>query len=113
MKRLFIPLQTRWHTLFQEGKKTWELRGINSQFNKRTVYPGRPVELRRGYQYDPLFGTITNVLCVQTLEEIPQDVMDLTVPIEIQGDLDIISFIEGYRKNYDAAGYILFEVQLK
>ena len=57
--RVFLPLEDRWHQLFREGKKNWELRGINNIFNTKNIKEGRTVELRRGYQSNPLWGVIT------------------------------------------------------
>jgi hypothetical protein len=49
--RLFVPLDERWHQLFSNGEKEWEMRGINGIYNTKSVRKGRTVELRRGYQY--------------------------------------------------------------
>jgi hypothetical protein len=61
-ERLFVALKTEHYRNFESGAKTWELRGVNEQFNSATVTEGRRVELRRGYSTDDsLWGTITDV----------------------------------------------------
>lgn len=70
--RLFVALNTRPYRDFERGAKTWELRGVNDQFNRDTVYPGRLAELRRGYSTDDsLWGQITAVETFSMLSEIP------------------------------------------
>jgi len=60
--RLFVPLNTKHYRAFADGSKTWELRGVNNQFNENTVRVGRTVELRRGYSTDDsLWGVIRAV----------------------------------------------------
>ncbi|MBW2637680.1 MAG: hypothetical protein JRC86_09205 [Deltaproteobacteria bacterium] len=60
--RLFLPLNEKWYNLYREGKKCWELRGVNDIFNFKTIKEGRTVELRRGYKSDPLWGIITECI---------------------------------------------------
>lgn len=71
MDRLFVPLHSEHFYAFGYRGKTWELRGVNDQFNDDTVRVGRPVELRRGYNTpDSLWGEIANKRHHDTLEEI-------------------------------------------
>lgn len=70
--RLFVPLKTEHYLAFESGEKDVELRGYGNQFNDDTVYPGRRVELRRGYSTDDsLWGTIEEVHRIWTIEAIP------------------------------------------
>lgn len=73
--RLFVPLKgVHWHR-FNDGRKTWELRGVGNAFNRDTIYEGRRVELRRGYSTDDsLWGEITQVEYYDELTEIPRDI---------------------------------------
>jgi hypothetical protein len=47
--RLFVPLSTQPYIWFEMGLKKWELRKYGRQYTEKHVYPGRRVELRRGY----------------------------------------------------------------
>ncbi len=69
--RLFVPLKGEFYRAFESGAKTWELRGVNDQFNPDTVRVGRSVELRRGYSTDDsLWGVVTAVRTFETPDEI-------------------------------------------
>lgn len=60
--RLFVPLNTEPFEWFRDDDKTWEVRSVDHNFNRQTVYIGRPVELRKGYATDEsIWGTIANV----------------------------------------------------
>lgn len=57
--RLFVPLNGEHFWNFVLSGKTWELRGVNDNFNRTTVTEGRAVELRLGYDSPyRLWGTI-------------------------------------------------------
>lgn len=108
--RLFIPLDERWYQLFLNGEKEWELRGVNGVFNSRSVKKGRTVELRRGYQYDPLWGIISDRLIVKSFDEIPKEIYDKTIPPSVQEDPEVVDFVQNYVKKYDKL--ILFKIQI-
>jgi len=108
--RLFLPLDETWHRLFREGKKHWELRGVNDIFNFKTVREGRTVELRRGYQSDPLWGIITERMIVNSFKEIPSTIFDETIPPNIRNDPDVTAFIKNYKDKYDK--FILFRIRI-
>lgn len=108
--RVFLPLDERWYQLFSEGKKNWELRGINGVFNTRNIKEGRTVELRRGYQANPLWGIITERLVVDSLSEIPSRIFDETIPPAIRNDPDVKDFLESYRHKYNQ--FILFKIKI-
>lgn len=59
--RLFVPLSSQPYDWFASGEKRWELRRYGRQYTERHVYPGRLVELRRGYSGDSLWGRIAAV----------------------------------------------------
>jgi len=109
--RLFLPLDERWHQLFSNGEKEWEMRGINGIYNTKSVRKGRTVELRRGYQYNPLWGTISDILVVKSLKEIPKSIYDKTIPPSVQENPDVIDFVQNYIKKYDRL--ILFKIHIK
>jgi hypothetical protein len=108
--RLFLPLDEKWYQLFREGEKKWELRGINDIFNTRTIKEGRTVELRRGYQSDPLWGIITERLVVNSFKEIPSTIFDETIPPAVRNDQDVMAFVKSYKDKYDA--FILFKIRI-
>lgn len=108
--RLFLPLDEKWYQLFREGKKKWELRGINDIFNTRTIKEGRTVELRRGYQSDPLWGIITERLVVNSFKEIPSTIFDETIPPAVRNDPDVMAFVKSYKDKYDT--FILFKIRI-
>ncbi|MCK4798232.1 MAG: hypothetical protein KAT05_12690 [Spirochaetes bacterium] len=106
--RLFVPLDDRWYQLFLKGQKEWEMRGINGVFNSKSVKKGRTVEIRRGYQYDPLWGIISDVMIVKSLDEIPKSIFDKTIPPTVQNNPDVFDFVQSYIKKYDKL--ILFRI---
>lgn len=108
--RLFLPLDEKWYQLFREGKKNWELRGINDIFNTKTIKEGRTVELRRGYQSDPLWGIITERLVVNSFKEIPPTIFDETIPPSVRNDPNVMAFVKNYKDRYDK--FILFKIRI-
>ncbi|MGB2842968.1 MAG: hypothetical protein WBC40_10940 [Halobacteriota archaeon] len=103
-------MEERWYQLFREGKKNWELRGINNIFNTKNIKEGRTVELRRGYQSNPLWGVITERLVVNSFNEIPSKIFDETIPPAIRNDPDIGAFLKSYKEKYDK--FILFKIRI-
>ena len=72
--RLFVPLKTEHFRNFESGEKTWELRGVNNQFNEETVVPGRTVELRRGYSTDDsIWGEVAEVRTYESISAVADD----------------------------------------
>lgn len=68
--KLFVPLTTEFYRAFASGIKTYELRGINHQFNERTVTKGKRVVLSRGYNTeDRLSGRVGDVRLFKSLSE--------------------------------------------
>jgi len=58
---LFLPLKTEFFNAFKDGTKTHEYRRHGRQFTKKNWFPGRRVNLRRGYSTnDNLYGTVTS-----------------------------------------------------
>ena len=109
--RLFIPLDERWHKFFLSGEKEWEMRGVNGTFNSKTVRKGRTVEIRRGYQYDPVWGIISDRLIVKSLDDIPKSIYDKIIPPSIQQDPDVLEFVQNYADKYNKL--ILFRIELQ
>lgn len=69
-KRLFVPLSTRAFNWFKMGKQ-WEVRILKGQYNPRNIFPGRIVELRRGYNTtDSLWGQIVDVKIFENSDEL-------------------------------------------
>lgn len=108
--RLFLPLDERWYRLFYEGKKCWELRGINGIFNLKTIKEGRTVELRRGYKSDPLWGIITDRLEVRSIDQIPEGILNETIPVLVRDDPEVRSFLTKYGEKYNS--FILFKIKI-
>lgn len=70
--RLFVPLSNEPFDDFAKFGKQVEIRKCARNFTERTVFPGRRVELRRGYSgKDALWGNITDTV-VGALEDIFQ-----------------------------------------
>lgn len=69
--RLFVPLNSEPYTWFISGNKSIELRNYGRQYTEKHVYPGRVVELRKGYgkSSTPLWGVIKKVSIYPSLEE--------------------------------------------
>jgi hypothetical protein len=61
--RIFVALSREPYAWFESGEKVWELRKYGRQFTEKHIYPGRRVELRRGYSdaSRTLWGTIQRV----------------------------------------------------
>jgi hypothetical protein len=108
--RLFIPLDERWYQLFLSGEKEWEMRGANGVFNSRGIRKGRTVELRRGYKANPIWGIITDRLIVKSIDEIPKEIYDKTIPPSVQNNPEVIDFVQSYVKKYDKL--ILFKIRI-
>ena len=109
-RRLFLPLDEKWYQLFRKGKKKWELRGISNIFNTKTIKDGRTVEIRRGYNSDSLWGTINDIMIVNSLNDIPEVVLDETIPPEVRNDPEIVTFLKEYEEKYDK--FILFKINI-
>ena len=109
--RLFIPLDERWYQLFISGEKQWEMRGVNGLFNSRSVRKGRTVEIRRGYKDNPIWGIIIDRLIVKSIDEIPKEIYDKTIPPSVQNNPEVIDFVQSYVKKFDEL--ILFEIRIK
>jgi hypothetical protein len=109
--RLFLPLNKIWYELFANGQKEWEVRGINDIFNQKTVKLGRTVEIRKGYQSNPIWGVIKDKIVVDSMEEIPKTIYDKTVPPSVQENPEVINFINAYKDKYKE--FILFKIQIE
>lgn len=109
--RLFLPLNQMWYELFANGQKEWEIRGINDNFNQKTVKLGRTVEIRKGYQSNPLWGIIKDKIVVDSMEKIPKTIYDKTVPPSVQEKPEIIDFIMKYKDKYKE--FILFKIEIE
>ena len=82
----------------------------NDIFNFKTIREGRTVELRRGYQSDPLWGIITERMIVNSFKEIPSTIFDETIPPNVRNDPDVTAFIKNYNDKYDK--FILFKTRI-
>ncbi|MFG0632213.1 hypothetical protein ACF8K2_12260 [Pseudomonas sp. xss_2] len=68
--RLFVPLSEAPFLWFRDKNKTWELRRHRGQFTTRHVFPGKCVELRKGYNTScTLWGTINKVIHSTSIEQ--------------------------------------------
>lgn len=111
MNRLFLPLTSIWHELFKSGHKTWELRKVSNRFNEKTVVVGRDVELRRGYKYDPIFGTITDVAIVDSWDNFSDDIKIGIFP-KVVDEKESIEFLNNYLKNSVDTKLIAFKIKI-
>ncbi len=62
MDRLFVPLKTGPFEWFESGEKRFELRRYGRRWTDKHVYPGREVELRKGYSGKSIWGSIGKVI---------------------------------------------------
>ena len=108
--RLFLPLNKMWYDLFVSGQKTWELRGINSQYNEKTVYLGRAVEIRSGYKNGAKFGKIDAYIIAKSWDDLPQNVKTGIIPEHLNEDKKAMKFLESYLEHYKDAGFIVFKI---
>ena len=108
--RLFVPLISKWFDLFKSGEKQWELRGISTYFNQKSVKVGKPVELRRGYSKESLYGMIVERIIVTDMSSIPSDIWDKTIPEHVRDEPETDKFLEYYREKYSK--FILFKIIL-
>ncbi|MGB3908773.1 MAG: hypothetical protein WBL02_10145 [Methanomethylovorans sp.] len=99
-KRLFLPLNNLWYHLFISGQKTWEMRGVSSAFNLDNIEIGKNVEIRRGYQYDPVWGKIENLIVVNSLKDIPKPIYDETIPPSVRDNPKVVEFLDNYLSKY-------------
>ena len=64
--RVFCPLGNKWFDLYKSGKKTIELRKVDSPVAKQIIYPDGSlrhlppftIEFRRGYNGESLFANV-------------------------------------------------------
>ncbi len=68
--RLFIPLTTESFLDFKLYGKQYEIRACQGSFSEKFVFPGRPVELRKGYSGESLNGVIGEIVKGSHLEQI-------------------------------------------
>jgi len=107
--RLFVPLNKYWYNLFAEGKKKWEIRGLNNRFNLNTVKVGREVELRKGYRTNgALWGKIERVFVTDSVYDVPPEVKNelFPEPLEPQQREEIRHYNAKYTK------FIVFKVRV-
>ncbi len=67
--RLFVPLTTQAFEDFSLRGKKVEVRKVMPNFSPKTVYEGRPVELRKGYSGESMWGVIGTVV-IGTLSDV-------------------------------------------
>jgi hypothetical protein len=102
--------------MFLNGTKLWEIRAISPRFNKNTVYKGRYVEIRNGYQRKGAeFGKITNVILINDIYNISEEIIAECLPIAINDPLweEIDKYNEKYKGNFDDEGFIVFKIRLE
>lgn len=108
---LFVPLSAEFYMAFEGGHKTWELRGIRSQFNERTVVTGKKVTLSLGYNTPHrLHGHVGEVRTFDTIDEaLESDIKEKIIPSIIH-EKKVESMKSILMLNYDR--FIAFEVIL-
>jgi hypothetical protein len=108
-QRLFVPLKSIAFDWFKSGGKRWELRRYGRAYTSKQLVRGRPVELRRGYCGESLWGVIGDSVIGSSLNDI-LDVVDfrLIVPAA-QSREDACGIVQSLFVNAEA-GYVAFEV---
>jgi len=109
--RLFVPLKSIWFDLFKKGEKKWELRGVSNRFNTKTVYKGRHVELRKGYNGESLFGKISDFMIIDNFTDIDYKIWREAIPQSCWRDDLLMQSIHEYRDKYSK--FILFKVDIE
>lgn len=107
-KPLFIPLKREFFEAFKDGTKTWELRGINNNFNEKTVVLERKTILALGYTKTRIEGKISNIVLMDAGNEIKQIAIWNNI---IPSTINASDFIEYYLNKYEH--FIIFKIQLK
>lgn len=108
--RLFVPLSSEPWYAFKRGEKAAEFRGVNDQFNRETVFEGRPVELRRGYSTDDsLWGTITDVDVGSEIDSLVVEWFDALQYDDRSLD-EVMASVREFVGDYDE--FIVFAVEL-
>lgn len=69
-ERLFVPLSTSSFIDFKLNGKQYEVRACERNYSEKFVFPGRPVELRKGYSGESLMGVIGEIVMGSRLEEV-------------------------------------------
>lgn len=71
-KPLFVPLASDPYDSFEAGNKTVEVRQYGPRWNARTVKPGRPAILSKGYgKKNRLARTVRRVVVVDRFADLP------------------------------------------
>jgi hypothetical protein len=68
--RLFVPLTTESFLDFKLKGKQYEIRACEKAYSEKYVFPGRPVELRKGYSGESLHGIIGEIVMGSHLEQV-------------------------------------------
>jgi hypothetical protein len=109
--RFFVPLSQGPFLWFSNGEKTWELRRSRGPFTERHLYPGRPVELRLGYNTNrKLWGIVNRVITGNSIESMLDKIGDYKKVIPVAS-----SFVDAVEKansilKVHSDNYIAFEV---
>lgn len=108
--RLFVPLNTDPYRWFECRQKDVELRGVRGAFNAKTVYSGRPVELRRGYSTpDSLWGIIHAVWFFGSIESVADELDHSRIIPDVSRREFVDEAAETVGDDYDR--YVAFEVR--
>jgi ASC-1-like (ASCH) protein len=109
--RLFIPLKSEPFEWFKSGKKKWELRGISSNFNNRTVFIGRNVEISKGYSGERIRGRITAVHVFKKIDDISKRIIFKEI-IPIAANLgQFYEICKDFISKYNE--FIVFKIELE
>ena len=67
IKSIFVPLRTEHWKDFRDRRKSIEWRAWGARWNDRTITPGRPIILSKGYIRDRLHGVVVKAQRVSRL----------------------------------------------
>ena len=77
-KAIFCPLKNKYFQLFSEGKKTVELRSINSPVAKQALKHGAGslIEMREGYRGNKLLYKVEKIEIYDKVGDIADEVLE-------------------------------------
>jgi len=110
MNRLFVPLKYEAFSWFESGKKKWELRGINRNFNIKTVIIGRKVELSKGYSKKRISGRITERTLFDNLEDISKRMNFKEIIPVAYDENEFLKICNSYLSKYES--FIAFKIEM-
>jgi len=109
MNRLFVALKSEAFEWFKSGKKKWELRGINNNFNTKTAIVGRKVEISKGYSGKRMQGRITARHIFDNMEDISRRINFQDIIPVANDESEFRKICKSYLSKYER--FIAFKIE--